>query len=329
MTETLINGRHILQWHITHRCNLRCSHCYQGDYACEMPPDRLLDALSRYERWLRARGLRGQINLTGGEPLLHPDFFFLASEIRRRGMDFSVLTNGTLVDDGTAHRLSLLRPLFVQVSLDGTEAVHDRIRGRGSYIRALEGIDLLKARGVPVHVSFTAQTRNLSSLLPLSLICRLHRVDKLWFDRVVIPAAEDRDGLSLSTEQFRRLVRTAHALEKFTPLRCERALQFREGPDAACYHCGAGGNLLVLLADGSLMPCRRLPFVIGNLYEGELADILESSALMRQLRDAPVPEGCRACPHAMRCRGGARCVSCAKTGELFTRDVNCFLHTSE
>ena len=157
MGAEVYSGRHILQWHITHRCNLRCRHCYQADYACEMSPDALREALARYERFLKAEGLQAQINLTGGEPLAHPDFSSLAEEIRLHGHRFAVLTNGTMVDAEAARQLALLKPEFVQVSLDGTERVHDRIRGRGSFLRAAEGIDRLKARGVPVQVSFTAQ----------------------------------------------------------------------------------------------------------------------------------------------------------------------------
>lgn len=324
MSAEVYSGRHILQWHITHRCNLRCRHCYQADYACEMSPDALREALARYERFLKAEGLHAQINLTGGEPLAHPDFFSLAEEIRRHGHRFAVLTNGTMVDAEAARQLALLKPEFVQVSLDGTERVHDRIRGRGSFLRAAEGIDRLKARGVPVQVSFTAQRENRRSLPALALFCRAHGVDKLWFDRVVIPAEEDTGHLSLSGEEFRQLVRTARRLERFTPLRCVRSLQFAEDAESGLYHCCAGGSLLILLADGTLMPCRRLPDVIGNIFDGELKDTLQNSETMRALRDAPIPAACASCAHAERCRGGAKCITCAKTGSWEGRDPDCW-----
>ena len=121
----------------------------------------------------------------------------------------------------------------MQVSLDGTERVHDRIRGRGSFLRAAEGIDRLKARGVPVQVSFTAQRENRRSLPALALFCRAHGVDKLWFDRVVIPAEEDTGHLSLSGEEFRQLVRTAPtAVPEAACSSCWRTA--RSCPAAAC-----------------------------------------------------------------------------------------------
>ena len=322
---TVYRGRHVLQWHITHRCNLRCSHCYQDDYARETSGEELFSALDAYERFVRGRALDAQINLTGGEPLAHPDFFALAREIRRRRMALGVLSNGTLIGDETAERLSDLDPLFVQISLDGTRAVHDAIRGAGSFERAMYGVDALKRRGVRVNVSFTAQSRNYRCLAPLALYCRAHRVDKLWFDRVVVPREEDAEGLSLTTEQFRALVKTAGRLSRLGLVDCGRSLQFLGAKNAEVYHCSAGGELLILLADGGLMPCRRLPYVIGNIHDGEMEDIVSRSEIMRSLADAPLPEGCRECEHAARCRGGAKCVTCAQTGDPFAKDVNCWI----
>ena len=325
MPDVVFQGDHILQWHITHRCNLRCSHCYQQDYGQQMSRDDLFEALDKYERFVRGRSLHAQINLTGGEPLQHPDFFALAREIRRRNMDLGVLTNGTVLREESAQRLALLKPVFVQVSLDGCRRTHDAIRGRGAFARALEGIDLLKRYGARVNVSFTAQRKNRNELPRLSRICRTHRVDKLWFDRVVIPRDEDREKLSLSTAEFRKLAETAAGLRQKGLVACDRALQFIPCGDAPCYHCGAGGNLLIFLADGGIMPCRRLPFVIGNLRDGEIEEILAGSERMRQLAEAPIPEECRNCSYSDRCRGGAKCVTFAQTGELFRKDVNCWL----
>ncbi|MBQ5490414.1 MAG: radical SAM protein, partial [Oscillospiraceae bacterium] len=169
-------GEHILQWHITHRCNLRCAHCYQSEYASEMSGEELFPALDKYERFLEEKHLHGHINLTGGEPLVHPDFFRLAREIRRRNMDLGILTNGTLIDREKAILIAELRPLFVQVSLDGTRRIHNTVRGSGSFERAMRGIDWLKKEGVSVHVSFTAQRTNLNQLRPLARVCRVHKV---------------------------------------------------------------------------------------------------------------------------------------------------------
>ena len=320
---------HILQWHITHRCNLRCAHCYQEDYQFEMPWDQIQGALDKYLRYLRMRGMPGQINLTGGEPLTHSGFWPLAERVRAEGLRLGVLTNGTLIGEAEARRLNALRPVFVQVSLDGTRETHDAIRGAGSFDKALNGIDCLKRAGVHVLVSFTAQKGNYRDFEGLSKVCRKHRVDKLWWDRVV---TDDTRTLALSTDEFREICTVAarrrrryRRLNDTSMVNCGRALQFLATGRPCKYHCGAGGDLLIFLADGSVMPCRRLPFVIGNLSDGELQDIIAGSDIMRALAKPCVPEGCEGCAHLERCRGGARCVTYAQTGRWDVRDVNCFM----
>ena len=321
--------RHYLQWHITHLCNLRCKHCYQEDYAFHMAEDRFYAYLEQYLAFVSARGLSPQINLTGGEPLLHPSFFTFAEEIRRRGAKWAVLTNGTLIDEEKAKRLASLTPVFVQVSLDGVKDTHDSIRGAGNFEKALRGIDLLKKADVKVLVSFTAQKGNAGDFAALAKVCRKHKVDKLWWDRVV---TDDTERLALSTDEFAALVRQANEVqERFrrfhakTKIDNGRALQFLCAREPCVYRCGAGGNLLIFLPNGDVMPCRRLPFVIGNLEKTPLEEIVAASDLMRELRETRPPEECRLCPKLSLCRGGAKCVTYARTGQLFARDVNCFM----
>ena len=324
---------HAFQWHITHRCNLSCVHCYQKDRGEETGYDEALSILDKYGRFLEKNGLFGHVFLTGGEPILYGRFFDVCEEIKKRGMRLSVLTNGTLIGHKEANRLAFIGPDNVQISLDGTREVHDSVRGEGSFDRALAGIDRLKEEGVRVLVSFTAQKGNLDSFRKLYKVCREHGVDKLWWDRVVTDDAESAEKLALSTSEFRRFAKEAgklydrtHKKRDGTLVSCERSLQFalcRE--DNHGYICKAGGDMIVILADGSVMPCRRLPFVIGNVGDGELDEIIDKSPIMAQLRNAPLPEGCSECVHAEKCGGGAKCVTYGQTGELFAKDVNCFI----
>jgi len=76
---------------------------------------------------------RGHITVTGGEPFVRRDFVELLGVLaaNRRRLSFAVLTNGTLIDAPVARSLRELGACFVQVSIEGTQATHDRIRGDG------------------------------------------------------------------------------------------------------------------------------------------------------------------------------------------------------
>lgn len=321
--------RFFLQWHITHKCNLRCIHCYQEEYNGHMEREDLFECLDKFCSFIKKTGYEPRINLTGGEPLSHPDFFDLCSEIRKRKINFSVLTNGTLIDEETAKRLKKLGPVFVQVSLDGIKKSHDLVRGEGNFDKALAGIDNLKKQGIKVLVSFTAQKNNIADFSGLARVCKEHKVDKLWWDRVVTSTKEEHEKLALTTKQFRSFVKKTARLKKIYDflghrfISNGRGLQFL-GSKNDCYVCNAGKGLAVILADGSVMPCRRLPFVIGNIKNAQLYDIMSKSTVVKQLRSTSVPDGCIGCEDYHRCGGGSKCVTFAQTGKLDVRDVNCF-----
>ena len=211
----------------------------------------------------------------------------------------------------------------MQVSLDGTRRAHDAIRGEGSYDAALRGLDALKEHGVRTMVSFTAQRENCRELTKLARVCDTLGVDKLWFDRVIIPADEDEGHLTLSSGEYDRLLHTAARLNSRDKVACDRALQFIYARDKRFYRCSAGDRLIIVLADGSVMPCRRIPLIAGNLSEHSLIELYRDSEVFRGLRGAPLPEGCSGCQYADRCHGGAKCLTYAKTGRYDLPDPDC------
>ena len=314
----------IIQWHITHLCNLRCTHCYQEEYNNHMSKENFYAVLDKLEEFLKDTELIPQINLTGGEPLLHPDFFEFAHEIKKRNFKLGILTNGTLIDEEMASKIKSLNPVFVQVSLDGIESTHDKIRGLGSFQKALLGIDNLKKHNVKVLVSFTAQKGNYKDLKELATICKKHHVDKLWWDRVV---TDDKE-LYLSSDEFQKVVSICNKLihnhnpfQNYSFVSNQRSLQCF-GTNDCGYNCSAGKNLLVILADGSVMPCRRLPFVVGNLLEQNLEEVY-SNKIMKNLQTFIAPKECLGCKEYFRCKGGSKCVTFAQTGDWKRKDINC------
>ena len=323
-THTTDNGTFTLQWHITHRCNLRCSHCYQDNFTALESDDAVKKVIGQFVKLLGALDMRGFLNVTGGEPLTHPSLFTLLDHAKNEGLETAVLTNGTLISKREARRLKACGVDYVQVSLDGIRKTHDRIRGNGSFDKAVEGIRQLRSEGIFTTVSFTAQQCNIGDFPKLARFCRDADVNKLWFDRIVIPVEEDGDHLSVSSKQYRALVRKAAKLTRTTPATCIRALQFLEcGPDAPVYRCTAGERLLAVLANEDVMACRRLPIVLGNLRNESLASIYFQNEDAIALRTSGVPASCLSCRHAASCSGGAKCIAYARGMGCFAADPDC------
>ena len=138
---------------LTYRCNLKCSMCRQWRRDQDIPDNRtwydrhrelplatwvsLLDQVAPFRPWLY---------VTGGEPLISPNFKGLVQEARHRGLTVQLQTNGTLLA-GVAEFLVKAGVLAVSISLDGPPEVHDAIRGvKGTFRRLAEGVQALLRR---------------------------------------------------------------------------------------------------------------------------------------------------------------------------------------
>ncbi len=337
----------LLQWHITERCNLRCAHCYQESYSRPDPSlEALLGILHQFtdmlQSWNRGcspgregdrarRVVPGQITLTGGEPLLHADFFPLLEAISRLrpSIHFSVLTNGSVIDQGTAARLRSLRPAFVQISLEGTEGRHDEIRGPGSYGAALAGIDNLVKAGIRTLISFTAHKANFRDFPEVAKIGQKLGVTRVWADRLIPNGSgSDLDLLTPSeTAEFLRIMQETASRGKRagsgTEIAMHRALQFLAAGGHP-YSCQAGNSLITIMPDGELLPCRRMPVRVGNVLEEPLSVLYQKGKLFQKLRDEKrISRGCADCIFAALCRGGLRCLAYAVKGDAFAADPGC------
>ena len=332
----------LLQWHITDRCNLRCTHCYQEEYDGDDPPmERLCEVLRQYEDLLSfqrsqepRRRIRGCVTVTGGEPFLHTDFWELLEILaaNRRSYHFAILTNGTHIDRAAARRLRRLRPAFVQLSIEGTEATHDAIRGDGNFRRTTEAARRLVKNGIRTLISFSAHQGNYREFPHVARLGRRLGVARVWADRVLpFGSGKSLKTQLLTPEQTReffdlmRVERLAARKRWFcrTEIAMHRALQFL-ATGAAPYRCTAGDSLVAVLPNGDLLPCRRMPIRVGNLFEMPLRTLYYESDLFTALRDrGRISAGCEGCSHATSCRGGLRCLSYATTGDPFVADPGC------
>lgn len=331
------------QWHITERCNLRCTHCYQKSYGGEeLNYEQWLDVLAQLEdlldEWASSSRTppRAHINVTGGEPFVHRDFVRLLEVFasKRDRLSFAILCNGYFIDAAMARKLAHLNPGFVQVSVEGTKATHDRIRGPGTFDRTIVAIRHLTRERVPVLISFTAHRGNFREFGEVArLACDL-RVKRVWSDRLIPSGAgATADMQTLTPDEVREyveLMRDARdeARRRWfskTEVAQHRALQFLTGHDHA-YRCTAGDSLLTLRPNGDLLPCRRLPIRVGNLMETPLRELYRDNELLRSLRDPhQTIKGCEPCSFRQTCRGGLRCLAFAVTGDPFTSDPGCWL----
>jgi len=132
---------------ITNRCNIECKHCYvssspKGNYGLTF--SKIQETIFYTKKLFP----KIRVVISGGEPFTRKaDIFKLLDEFNS-STPFLILSNGMLITESTANRLSSYDNLKIRLSLDGADAAkHDFLRGVGSFDKLLEGIRNLKKSG--------------------------------------------------------------------------------------------------------------------------------------------------------------------------------------
>lgn len=323
-----------MQWHLSENCNLKCLHCYQENHKpIQLEFDKLVIIYKQFKDLLNKKKMKGHINITGGEPLCNPYLFKLLDLIKEDSdlITFSILTNGTLINEKIAKKIKSYNPLYVQVSLEGGKKTNDYIRGKGTYKKIAEGIVNLRKENIFTSISFTATSLNYKEFPKVVRYARKYGVNNVWSDRF-IPLGDSDKSLALNYEQTREYLeimnKERNKLKKVknsnTTISMYRALQFQMTNDFA-YGCTAGDTLLTVMENGDLVPCRRMPITIGNLFDRNMYDLYINSDVLKDLREKKIPDKCINCEHSEVCHGGLKCLTYAMYKDLNHKDYGCNL----
>ncbi|OGP56408.1 MAG: hypothetical protein A2Y65_11415 [Deltaproteobacteria bacterium RBG_13_52_11] len=279
------------------------------------------------------------IHFTGGEPFLYEGLWDVVAYAREQGYTVAIMTNGCLITAEDAQRASLLGISDVQVSLEGQEGIHDSIRGKGSFAAAAKGVATLVEAGNRVHANVTLSRLNVDFIEETTEVAKIIGCHGIGFSRVV-PCGRGKALVEslLSPQELRHtyqkiisLDSPAYEVNSGDPL--TGTLVDADTPvedDLTLSGCSAGFSGVTITSDGTVMPCRRIGLVAGNLKSKPLRAIWASSDLLWQLRKKESYHGkCGRCPHWPSCRG-CRAVAYAYSvaqGEpdLFADDPQCWV----
>ncbi|MBM4250044.1 MAG: radical SAM protein [Euryarchaeota archaeon] len=341
----------LLQWHLTARCEERCRHCYMHDSPSyeselenELSPGQCLAILDDFTRTVRGWGVEARINFSGGDPLLRRDLLPLVRKARSRGFSVGILGNPHLLTRQTALALKEAGASRYQLSLDGLERTHDSLRGRrGAFRDALRAIRVLDEAGLPSVVMFTLSRLNAPELIPVIRLCARKNVRIFDFARLVptgtgkalrdqlLGAAEYRELLLRVLEEYRRQ-EAAGSRTYFGRKENLWVLLYKElgllpplprTRGAIVSGCSVGSRIMTVLADGTVLACRRLPVELGRVPGGSLREIFISSKNHRRLRSVEKLERCAGCGLLPFCRG-CPAVAHGATGDFLAGDPQCW-----
>jgi radical SAM protein with 4Fe4S-binding SPASM domain len=308
-----------IQWHLTERCNLRCTHCYQtGEHEAELGLSGIREAASEVSDMIKSwaeeydLAFSPSFNVTGGEPLLRSDLFEILHVFKEQRFEVCLLTNGTLIRREEAKRLAGLVD-GVQISIEGPERIHDTIRGRNTFREAIKGVESLLAQSIAVQLHVTLSAFNVDHLQDLFSLGLTLGVQRVGFSRLVpLGAGAALIGQMLPPGRVREAYAT---LKELTDARTKTGTgdpiasslekdDGRDYGDVPFSGCAAGVSGLTLLADGTITPCRRLPIPIGNIAGDSIRQVWAESTVLDMLRSRSAYTGkCGGCNRWAACRG--------------------------
>lgn len=328
-------------WELTWRCDLACPHCLVSGGA---PAGDELDgptALGVVEQ-IADLGVRA-VTLTGGEPLLRPDWAEIAASVRERGMVMRLSTHGHHVDDAVVERLIALGTDAVVVSVDGLQGTHDRRRsggGRGRSSFQLVCDLLLRLRQTPIRASvITTVARDNLDELEILRDGLVALGVQTWQVQIAHRTGRARAGGGPPLLRPSDLPRLAGILVRLAgdpllPPRVHNSIGYLSpeepllrgsgrGPVPRFWQgCRCGVTRIGIEPDGGVKGCASqigAPFVVGSLREETLRRIWEDRARWHWLAAPPAaPVGsCAGCALFPVCRAGCKALAFASSGDLF------------
>jgi SynChlorMet cassette radical SAM/SPASM protein ScmE len=333
---------------LTGKCNLHCDYCF---YANEMHnrPDLSTEEWFTFFDELGNLAVQS-LTLSGGEIFVRKDLWELIDHLIKNRMRYSILSNGTLITENTLENFETgkrrSRLNSIQVSIDGScSEVHDRSRGEGTFIKAINGLKLLKDAGFPVTVRVTINRFNVDDMENTAKLL-LEDIGLNSFgvnDAIPMGAGCDNQGnITLLPDQQLKAIKIMHELD----LKYEGRINATAGPLAKWRSygemehakatgekskrrqmgyltaCGCMYSKLSVHHDGIISPCNMLPGLeMGRINRDSIKTIWKNHKTLKDLkerRQIPMKEvpGCENCEWAEFCNGSCPGLPYTQTGDF-------------
>lgn len=293
---------------LTPFCNFSCVMCYV--HLTKEEAERQGRMLSADE-WLSIAAQAKEmgtlnITLTGGEPLTHPDFWYIYSELNKMGFLISILSNGFLIDESAMEKFRRYgMPYSMKLTVYGAsdETYLRTCNSPDGFTRVSKAIDLIKAAGVPLKLTSTIVRENASDLQE---IYRFAHEKKVMMQHTLSVVKSARSSLnSTSASRF--------ALSDFPEeLSLEQLEQSKFPPlESPFAWCASKGVSFWMTWHGHLQLCSFMskPYV---QYSGNLA--CDYERMLKLLDEIKSPSKCSECEWKSFCQ---RCpgILCAESSD--------------
>lgn len=174
-------------------CNLRCKHCYEWNtdgFHWDMEKEeqtKEIDIALVENMLAYTYEKKSKLYLWGGEPLYYSKFNLLADLLESDQRSTTICTNAILLEENLDSLLKIGEDLVLLISLEGFEAENDAIRGKGTYKKVIQAVELLldlQKKNIykgKVSISLTMNDQMIPKLFDFMKFFENKGVDSVYF----------------------------------------------------------------------------------------------------------------------------------------------------
>ena len=306
-----------LNLEITNKCNLNCKHCGVIESCTKKENDNLSElSLQQYKDLINKAKELGckHIIIAGGEPLVREDFFDICDFINDLEISFSILTNGILINDHSAARLSKYKYLsYVRISFDYySDEKFSSFRGIPNIRSIIENsITVLRKNNIKVGIGMTLMDDNLEDIRSIAELSR--KLGANFFRAVpVMPIGKSKD-LKINNEFYSnalmKMMEVAQDLqsEYFTTLFLPDNL--KELDSNIVLECPGGDQIIAIDAYGYVKRCpistlKMNESVLEKDFKLLFEEIKNKTRLEKKAITNNAESNCNKCENCSACKGG-------------------------
>lgn len=307
-----------LFFELTDSCNLNCLHCGSS---CLSSNTQFLD-FDLIEKTLKEVALAYDtskiwVNITGGEPLLYPKLADVISLSRKLGFRCGMTSNGTLITEEKAKKLSNAGLETIAISIDGLKNTHEEFRNRsGCFDLAMRGVENLRKYGIEPQALSVIHKKN---IFQLEEMLTFFIKNNFYSWRVVniepIGRAKINEELLLDANEMKQLldfIREKHLdseIEMDVTFGCSHFLPLKYEYEVRdfFFQCGAGTRVASVMVNGDIASCldieRRADLVQGNAKIDNFVEVWENKFQVFRQDRTQKSKVCSTCKDKTICGG--------------------------
>jgi len=345
-----------MNWMITGKCNYNCLHCFNAADATPLMSEFTLEEAERLLDEAEKCGIHA-FTITGGEPMLHKNFFEILETIYRHKMFVEELnTNGYFIDQKALDRMKAIGcyPL-IKISFDGV-GHHDWLRNKkGAEEDAIRAIRLCVENGFRVKAQTNVHRWNLDTMLPtLKLLESIGVYETRIIRTTEVPRwNQNAKGATLELDEYfdemlkliSEYIKEEHRMivdiwQLMTVIPDKKSYRIRS------VECGIGeyrdsipvcrGNrgMVAVSANGNVFPCMQMSGyyeaendILGNVKTDGLQPLLQAGKYLSEVCTtvgtlAQKNTVCGDCLYFKHCVGGCRAIALTLTGDKMGVDLS-------